>query len=224
MDPAAPLTQPLYNTVQRIADEYGVPFINYNLIPDELGITPIDYSEENYHMNIRGAKKHARHLGEYLIFNYHLEDHRGDAAYHAWDMYAAQRRNANLSKLTIRDYYLDALGQGDYKIFFVEHGQPSHEGAYQDVAARLDAIGINLEEHLVTGTGFKWNGTSFNVDASANAARIYTHDAGREVCVGGITSPGILCIACDNETGEIADISALTQADNYAPAHVFTGL
>lgn len=76
--------QQIYNSAEEIASEYGVEFINCNLMTDEIGL---DYSvdvAEISHLNHRGSRKYSKFIGEYLKNNYTISDRRGDEAYESW--------------------------------------------------------------------------------------------------------------------------------------------
>lgn len=76
------------NSVQRVADELGVPFVNML----RMGIVDnqTDCYDEMGHLNPDGASKATAFLGAWLKQQYDLPDRRGDSAYAHWD--------ANLAK------------------------------------------------------------------------------------------------------------------------------
>lgn len=65
--------------VEAYAERYDLPYINYLELLKETGL---DYETDTYdmglHMNLSGAKKLTRHLGEFLVSGYGLKSHRGD--------------------------------------------------------------------------------------------------------------------------------------------------
>lgn len=75
-------------SVQKIADELQVPFLNML----DLGV--VDYATDCYddvgHLNPDGASKTTAYLGQWLDEHYDLPDHRGEEAYAHWDAYLAQ--------------------------------------------------------------------------------------------------------------------------------------
>lgn len=77
------------NSVARVAQELGVPFLNMMQVE---GI--IDFDRDCYdwqgHLNPDGASKATAYLGAWLTAHYDLEDKRGDAAYAHWDARLAQ--------------------------------------------------------------------------------------------------------------------------------------
>lgn len=68
--------------IQTYAKENNLDYINYLDLVKKI---KIDYDSDTYdgglHMNLSGAKKLSRHLGEYLIEHYHLADHRQETSY-----------------------------------------------------------------------------------------------------------------------------------------------
>ena len=76
------------NSVQRVADELGVPFVNML----RMGIVDnqTDCYDEMGHLNPDGASKATAFLGAWLKQQYDLPDRRGESAYAHWD--------ANLAK------------------------------------------------------------------------------------------------------------------------------
>ena len=49
-----------------------------------------DTVDKGDHLNIKGAKKSSLKIGEYLINNYDLIDHRGEEEYSSWDVRAQE--------------------------------------------------------------------------------------------------------------------------------------
>ena len=77
------------NAVCYTAEEYGVEYLDF-VYMDQI----VDYSTDCYdpasHLNPSGAWKVTDFIGQYLSEEYGIPDHRGEAAYAAWDSdYAA---------------------------------------------------------------------------------------------------------------------------------------
>lgn len=73
-----------YNSLWRVAKEYGVTAINYN-DPDVR--TKLKYATDFadwQHLNVRGGVVFSRELGEILTERYDLPDRRGETAYASW--------------------------------------------------------------------------------------------------------------------------------------------
>ena len=93
------------NSVQLIADELGVPFLN---LFEEEGL--LDFESDCYdylgHLNPDGASKLTAYLGKWLTENYDLADRRGDVALGHWDENLAlfeQHREAVWGEMTRLD-------------------------------------------------------------------------------------------------------------------------
>lgn len=87
------------NYMGRIVEEEGYEYIDFNNMYDELGL---DFSTDFYntgHMNIFGAEKYTKWLGQYIADNYDLPDHRGDESYSSWDeSYEAWKEQSDKTK------------------------------------------------------------------------------------------------------------------------------
>jgi len=76
-----------HKAVQKLADQYNVPFIDFNVNQYDTGFNWLtDTRDGGNHLNYNGAKKMTKYLGKYLIENYHLIDHRQDNAYNQWNL------------------------------------------------------------------------------------------------------------------------------------------
>lgn len=71
--------QAVYNSVSDFAAERGIPFLNFNLMYDEVGMDFVSESSDlapDNHLNHRGAAKFTRYLADWLKQNYGLPDRR----------------------------------------------------------------------------------------------------------------------------------------------------
>ena len=82
----------IFNSVSEISGEYGIPYVDYNLIPDKIGLDySVDMAEQS-HLNYKGIQKFTRYIGETILNNYSLPDHRGDSSYYKWQKFADYTR------------------------------------------------------------------------------------------------------------------------------------
>ena len=88
--------QEKYNTIFDIADEYGIPYIDFNKLYDEMGLDFSTDFAEVLHLNRSGNVKFTSYLGKILKENYDLSDHRGDDLYSSWDANALYQRQDTL--------------------------------------------------------------------------------------------------------------------------------
>jgi len=72
--------------MQKIADENGYNYIDFNEYSDEIGL---DWNKDTFdkgdHLNFEGSVKVSNYLGKYLKEHYDLADHRQDQNYSEWD-------------------------------------------------------------------------------------------------------------------------------------------
>lgn len=75
-----------HNTVQELADQYDVAYLDLNCLRDEVSIDwETDTRDKGDHLNYWGAVKVSKYLGEYLTDTGAVEDHRDNANYDAWN-------------------------------------------------------------------------------------------------------------------------------------------
>lgn len=76
------------NLIGKIAAEHEVPFLNFNLLFDDIGIDFSTDFADSGHLNVHGAEKVSKYLADYISVHYDLPDHRGEDAYNSWDLAA----------------------------------------------------------------------------------------------------------------------------------------
>ena len=82
--------QMIFNRCREIAEEEGIPFLDFNQMYEELDLNPREDLAEFSHLNHRGSAKLSTWLAAYLKEHYDLPDHRGDTAYASWDQNLAE--------------------------------------------------------------------------------------------------------------------------------------
>ena len=94
------------NYIGKLAEEQGIPFLDFNHLYDELGIDFHTDFADSGHLNVNGAEKVSRLLADYLQTHYDLQDHRGDDGYDSWVRSAAHYKNLTELKdsETVPDY------------------------------------------------------------------------------------------------------------------------
>lgn len=75
------------NTLQQIAKEYGVPFLNASTKEawEEMGLDLLEDFSDSSHLNVLGDQKYTDYICDYLVSNYDLPDKREDEAYSSWN-------------------------------------------------------------------------------------------------------------------------------------------
>ena len=92
-----PEEQGYFNYVEDICMEEGVTYIDFNKMYDELSIDFSTDMAEKVHLNFSGTKKLTEYLGNYIVNNYDIPDHRGDAKYSSWDIDAKINRENRIN-------------------------------------------------------------------------------------------------------------------------------
>ena len=92
-----PEEQGHFNYVEDICMEEGVTYIDFNKMYDELSIDFSTDMAEKVHLNFSGTKKLTEYLGNYIVNNYDIPDHRGDAKYSSWDIDAKINRENRIN-------------------------------------------------------------------------------------------------------------------------------
>ncbi|WP_304354713.1 SGNH/GDSL hydrolase family protein [Brachyspira innocens] len=132
-----------FNEAERIANEYNVPFINFNL---NYGDYNLDFSKDFRdagHLNDEGAAKFTRYLGKYLKENYDLPDRRGDPKYYSWEMNAKYHDkdiyNIELKQYTNLNEYMEKVKNADDYVIGI-----TMLGNYQKNDRVLQSIATNF--------------------------------------------------------------------------------
>ena len=71
------------NTMEEVAKEYGVHFLDYDTLNSVI-IPHTDYYDKDSHLNPSGAKKITRYLGDFMVNHYSLGDYREREEYGKW--------------------------------------------------------------------------------------------------------------------------------------------
>ncbi len=115
-----------YNAVKRVADENGVPYLDFNLekLSKEIDFNYASDCEFLNHTNIYGAQKVTNYLGKYIKENFEIEDKRGkdefaylDEQAKSYD-YAVQ--NAKLVNVFDPIKYMDDLKNENFSVIYLK--------------------------------------------------------------------------------------------------------
>lgn len=88
----------IFNAAEKIADEYGADFIDFNTSAyyEEIGLDFTTDYVDIVHMNAYGNEKFSKFFADYLMDNYDLTDRRGDENYIDWEEEVAVRKQLML--------------------------------------------------------------------------------------------------------------------------------
>ena len=135
-------------TGQKIAEEYGMPFINGNELYDEIGIDfSQDYADQYSHLNRSGAIKSTRYIGKYLSEHYDIPDHRGDEKYESWQINAEQFDRFHIKDglpqiSDPKDYAEKLIEEKNYSVFVaVNQWDIASDKQKQAVRSFFDVLG-----------------------------------------------------------------------------------
>ncbi len=116
---------------EEIAEEYGVKFLNTNLLLDEIGINTARDYHDDVHLTVQGSRKFSLYIGQYLKENFEITDRRGDERYGAWDRCAAYteqfRKNMILKNATSLDKIAKRLSNQNYRLLISLDGNADAE-------------------------------------------------------------------------------------------------
>lgn len=227
--------QPYYNSVQDIADEYGVAFYNMNLMDAEIGFTETDYWTDGAHLNTEGARKVSDWLGRILKEEYHLEDQRlgGDSAYDSWNQNVRNIRNGYLKEITEAQDYFEELSERDLTVFLIKNSSWEMSEEFDTLLSQMTQVGIDKEVVASSGGGdwildstqsgsltnqyfadlyseFSFDGIVFSADfKDGTGIRI----DGKQVA--DLDGPGIICVIYEKETNACIDAVNFLVQDNF---------
>lgn len=189
--------QPYLNYISELAAEHDVPFINYNLLDEEIGFTVKDFWGDDIHLNTNGGRKQSAYLGKYLKEHYDLFDHRGDPYYSSWDEYAAQHLNLYIPLITDRNDYLKELVRDDRTAVIVKNSVDESTPAYEAFKQDAAACGFDM---------------SF-LDLAGNGCWVIEHTGTPAVTSSYILDQGLSLMLDGGEMSFSLDDSAITYAD-----------
>lgn len=89
---------PYYNYISKIADEYGINFIDTNKLYDEIGFE-VDDAADVSHINIRGMWKLTSYIGSVLRNEYGISDRREEKKYSSYEKYTEKCHQKHIEGL-----------------------------------------------------------------------------------------------------------------------------
>ena len=224
--------QSVYNRVAQIAQEYGVPFCNLNLMWQELGFSGADFDVDNSHLNIEGARKSTLRLGQELQKLCEIPDRRGEARYASWEENARRIQYPNLYDIPTAQNLIRELKNRDWALFFATTGR-----ADEDAAELLKPLGVpdflqeGKQAWLLTSTqqGEWIEGTQNDalleagmdgLHVSAEIGEYYTWVGANAFELSDLHGSDILLAVFDVNTKKCADIIRLKSDAGWAPEHL----
>lgn len=160
--------QKKFNHASEIANEYNVPFKNFNLDVTNIGLDYATDVADDSHLNHLGNPKYSDYLGNYLTSNFELPDRRPDFRYQSWERNAQYIRqtisNQNLKESDSLDDFCPKLDNPKYWIFVSIDGDISNLN-YNSSTLPLPLQYININKNdvlLLQNNSILWNPNSEN--------------------------------------------------------------
>lgn len=211
--------QPYFNSVGKIAQEYDVEFLDFNLMEDAINFTAGDVWTDGGHVNTTGARKITRALGEYLKGHYELEDHRGQEQYASWDDNADMLEKEYLSVIQSKEDYFAEVSGTEYMCLYAQKG---HYGLTEAERSNENMIIVQEADGVLNIIPADWKaedntvdlGEKFTVDLSSGITirweeTVLLEEAGN----------GAAAVIYDPEKREIVDIVVMMENTNFAFEH-----
>ena len=99
------------NTAAQIADEWGIPFLNF--LPHEIPSFIDFYTDmsDDTHLNTNGMRKMTSYIGSVLRDTYTLPDHRGDSSYGTWQAKSEEWQLSEIDRMCRQTDLYAELGE-----------------------------------------------------------------------------------------------------------------
>lgn len=221
--------------VQQIADEQGVPYIDYNTLVDDIGLNgETDFRDEE-HLNNQGAAKVTEHLGAYLKEQYQLPDRRGTdqaaASFERALLYQERLYQNRLPEMTDLAEYLETIGgMQDVTIVIAAEGKcgtPPETAQQRLYAYHFQKSNLKKGTQRVFENGssiFKAEGEEpyvAPVDCKDTEIVLVKQKGATQIQIDGTdyhkVDNGINIVVYDHITGQIADAVGFDALNGYVP-------
>lgn len=216
--------QKIYNTVELITDEYNVPFVNLNNYDDEIGLVSSDFYYDDNHLNVIGARKCSDFLGQYLMENYDLIDHRGEDEYKSWDLFTSNRENLYLKAITDNKDYFEELERDKKTVIAIPYKISQEDSdEYKEISKQMSKLSFETWDEKDSMFGEDESdiieiGTS-KVKVCKNYNKLTLEIINdRELAV---NDSGLILIVYDDATDQIADIAYFATSNGYKISHLY---
>ncbi len=217
----------IYNTVELITQEYGVPYLDFNKHNQEIGLVNSDFWDQT-HLNVVGARKCSDFLGEYLTANYNLESHNGDMGYESWDSYSANREDLYLRKITQIDEYFDELERDEKKAVAIPFRiSRIKSDLCKDIEAQLRSLDIEIKEiSAISDVSAGQNEVGESILFNTNQIEIVNNYQNLTITIEGdkeikVSSPGWILLVYDDVNNMIADIAFFDSSKAFGISHLY---
>lgn len=236
-------SQPYYNRVAEIAEEYNVTYINCNLLEREILFDRMrDFVYNDSHLNTMGVRKVTRYLGKYLKENYELPDRRGQKGFESWDVFSREREAQYIPIITDTADYMTELSSRKYLYYLIKNSSWEISESYKSLEEQFLKIGF--DNSTMEGGGGTWtldttagkespikqfNGDMLNPCTASGVDFCTDFRAGKDGGTGEVTvngevvyhlrGPGIILLVYDLVSQECIDISDFLVQNDFKMTH-----
>lgn len=177
----------VYNMAADIASEYGVDFINCNLLVDEIGIDYATDAADHDHLNYKGNQKFSHYIGQYLKDNFVISDRGQAEGYDSWEKdadYISQMiYNQELLELTDIPSISTKLLNEKYRLFITVDGScTTSDENLQEFFAAMD-----IEKDGSGGMWYRDNTQGIVWYSGMDAAEVYIETPSHDFCMRRLT-------------------------------------
>lgn len=182
----------MYNTMDDIVTSYGYQFLNVNEYFDQINLDVSRDFTDKGHVNVYGAEKYTDFLGNYIVENYGLPDHRTEGNVNWEEAYADFTDMKDDAKATVNDL-----------IVSVREGE--------EIARQLQGTGdldmwrelVNDSRFTVLAVGNMENDSFIRVTCGSDI--LYSNaDNGESKCEISIGAQSNVACMIDNENGALS--------------------
>jgi len=227
--------QSVYIRASEIAQEYNVPFLNCNLINQDIGMDFSADAADGHHLNYKGNQKFSRYIGAYLTSNYEIPDRRGDNKYKTWqddaDFIRQMIYDQELVETTNVRVIAEKLSNPNYWVFVSVDGTCNTSD--ENIRGILNSIGIYeenangiwfLEQGISLWTATLDDGEFYKRTASHDFHLQRSHNEETGIYTNVIiidntqymkVTNGVNILVYDTMTEKIADNIGFNADDNY---------
>lgn len=233
--PDTDIEKPYYEAVSSIADEYGVPYYNFNEMWEQTGLEMTDFYD-TMHLNAYGARKFSKVFGSLLKETYGLTDRRGSEDYDSWEQNAVIHKNEYIHRAISVEKYFTELEDSDRIVLAAGYGnwEPSDRLSY--ILENLELLGLDtsgiekgVEVHSILSADESGNQDDVQDEAADQVmdaeiagieVSIRRDMQGMGILINGqkkytFPSAGIAVIVYDTNTKQCIDGSTFLRADGW---------
>lgn len=141
-----------YVTVQNIAQEKGISYINFNHHYEQMALDFSFDAVDTSHLNYKGNEKFSRYLGQYIKRHYNIPDHRGEEGWASYDtmsrMFQWRIENYEVSKTKELSAFLDKIKVHQDRYLLVIGLQGNYKAGLAEASIRekLEELGVFIED------------------------------------------------------------------------------